>query len=278
MTTEYWIAQHVPDLFRNEARNVGVIVKSNEKKEARFFGEIEPGEIDGRILRGLAYPGVYRQWVQFWRAELSENTMESLVAANGSHYRIVQGGEVTDIGDDIPKDIVNYLYGLVVSEGGLAEALGVEDEAAERAALPFVEEIAGRLFRMGILATEPSLIVPHPVQRNQNVLGDSMANHAPEFVQENGRISVIETVDFTSRFKHRARDHAGWSAYMFKDIRAVRKNTEAIALVRAQEDDLEYEEVTNGLAMLRSEAEVIDWLKPDEQQKFLDERKKLSGT
>ena len=47
MSAKYWIAQHVADLFRNEPKNIGVVVDAVGIKKARFFGEADAsGGID----------------------------------------------------------------------------------------------------------------------------------------------------------------------------------------------------------------------------------------
>ena len=81
----------------------------------------------------------------------------------------------------------------------------------------------------------------------------------------------METVDFSTRFKQRARDHAGWSAYMFRDIGAAHEGAQAIALIRATEADSEFVEVQNGLAILSNEAKVVNWLLDEQREEFLAE-------
>jgi hypothetical protein len=52
MTVRYWIARNVEDQFRNEPRNVGIIVRERDAIAARFVGEKESGAIDRRLLGG----------------------------------------------------------------------------------------------------------------------------------------------------------------------------------------------------------------------------------
>ena len=104
MKAQYWIAQHISDLFRNEPRNIGVFVRIGDNTAARFLGETNGGQIDGRKLRGLNHPDVYRQWVDYWRSQLSEESLDELVEHSGSHYRVLDAGQVTDTGRvDLPS-------------------------------------------------------------------------------------------------------------------------------------------------------------------------------
>src|SRR5687768_7803014 len=123
MSVKYWIAQHVADVFRNEPRNIGIFVKANESCAARFFAETETGVLDGRKLRSWSHPDVYRQWIEYWRKEVSSGSLEELLNASGSHYRVIEGGEVTDVGFDLAEDVANYLYALLVSAGGFGDAI-----------------------------------------------------------------------------------------------------------------------------------------------------------
>lgn len=61
---------------------------------AKFLGEKEPGDIDGRKIRNFNFPDVYRQWIDYWRECIDTGKMESLVESSGSHYRVIGGGEL----------------------------------------------------------------------------------------------------------------------------------------------------------------------------------------
>jgi hypothetical protein len=118
VSAHYWIAQHIPDVFRNEPRNVGVFVQVRDEIAARFFGEYIPGEpIDGRRLRGMPAADVYRQWVGFWRSEMIDASIQSVVESSVGNYRVIEGGAVTDVGGDTAEDVADYLYSVLVSGG-----------------------------------------------------------------------------------------------------------------------------------------------------------------
>jgi hypothetical protein len=276
-TVEFLIAQHAPDLFRQEVRNIGVFGFRGREAAARFLGETRPGELDGRTLRTFSHPDVYRQWVDYWRSLLGrpERSVELLLAATGQHYRLVRGGDLTETAEDSMGNVVNYLYSALVSEGGMAEAIGAGEES-DLAVARLRDEIGEALDEANLLAHESGtdlFTVSHPVRRNHPVKGSASEPHRPAFVQENGHLYVIEAVDFTSTRREAAKDHAGWAAYMFKDILAARRDTaQAISVVRCRVEDEDHESVRYAMGLLRRESEVIDWLNSEERGRFIQAR------
>lgn len=274
MSINYWIAQYVEDVFRREPRNVGVFVESEGAVAARFFGAGEGDQIDGRKLRGrIEYPDVYRQWVDYWRSEIKCNSIASVLAASGSHYRVIDGGCVDDVASGELADVANYLYALLVSDGGIGEALGITEE--DQAVAYLAAEVADA-FKAANLMAGVDAVVQHPIKHLAPITGKLNIEHKPAFSQENGKLYVMETIDFTTKKKRNARDHAGWSAYMFGDIRDLRPTAEPIAIVRFTEADTGEEEVRNGLALLRNESRVVNWLENEERLLFLAERRETA--
>lgn len=278
MSVQYWIAQHIDDPFRNEPRNVGVIVRLNGEFVARFFGEQSDGTVDGRRLRGLRYPDVYKQWLSYWRAETMRGAIENVVALVTSNYRVIHGGEVTDTGSDSAGDIANYLYSMLVSEGGFREAFSVLEDSAEPVPLALNLEVSDALDQAQLLLADErrEAPVPHPVRRGSELMGRLATPYRPAFTQENGRLYVMETVDFTRGSKKASRDHAGWSAYMFHDIREARVNSESIAIVKVTDAERDIEEVRGGLALLGNEGRIVNWADDTERAGFLDERRAVA--
>jgi hypothetical protein len=221
MVARYWIAQHIEDLLRNEPQNVGVFVRVGDKVAAKFFGEVDGGGIDGRKLRSLPYPDVYRQWVEYWKEQVASG-QGKFEKASGSHYRVVEAGSVSDIEEDSADDVALYLYSLLVSEGRFKEAVPtdrIENCVQSGNDIPTLEEDLSKTLRqVDLLADDNSLLVRYPIKRRAVVAGKCVS-HTPAFVQENGALYVMETIDFTPVRKKSSIDHAGFSAYMFRDIR-----------------------------------------------------------
>ena len=278
-TISYCIAQHIPDPFRQEQRNLGVFVRKGSLVLAKFIGETIPGQFDKRRLRGFQYPEIYMQWIDYWRSLLdSENPIAELVQTSGANYRVIEGGEVTDVGEDALEDVLSYLYSLLVSEGGFREALGgLEESASTR----LNDAISTALKSANILAIKDALLpeVPHPVEINVEVNGAIQVAHRPSFIQRDGKLYVMESVDFTARDKERARDHAGLASFMFEDLkRELKDEVYTIAIVQYRPEDAEESEpVRYGLSILRSESnELTEWLNPEAQKQFIDTRKRIA--
>lgn len=288
---DYLRVQYVPDLFREEPMNVGVVVRCREETVAKFLGESEPGRLDGRTLRKFNEPSVYRQWVEYWRRILDrdgEGAFREIVETSGDHYRVVRGGEVSDVRDDSATDVANYLYSLLVSEGGFTEAMepAVETEAEEEeqeVSKKLDEELSDQFEHLNILTNEDEQLelVPHPIRRQPRIRGRKAADHTPAYVQENGRLDVIESIDFGSRFKERTRDHAGWMAYMFDDIRAGQadegRGIEAISVIRWNEEHAEIDEFRYARSLLKAESDqVVNWRDQRQRDEFLESRKEIA--
>lgn len=274
MSAKYWIAQYTPDMFRNEPKNIGVFVELNGAVECRFLGEID-GILDGRSLRSFPYPNVYRQWVEYWRREANRE-LEAVVKNPGSHYRVIEGGHTDGLGPGTEtsslRHVADYLYSTLVSEGGFVEALGVSTESEQQEALR--TEVLAALKAEQLLK---SSVVAHPIRERIGIMGQIGVEHKPAFSQENGRLYVMETVDFTQQKRQPSRDHAGWFAYVFNDIKAVRPNALGISIVRFTDtDERDNEDVKSSLAILRKESEMVNWTNASERDAFLKERRRVA--
>lgn len=269
MVARYWVAQTIEDVFRNEPRNIGVFISHQGEIAAKFYGEAEDCQIDGRKVRSLSHPDVYRQWVNYWRSMIGPSLdVGELLRTSGANYRVIQGGEVSDVGHDSASDVANYLYSMLVSEGGLREALTTDEEVREAT----LERSLLQEFELRNIFGVRDAAIRHPILKGIVVNGRTNIAHKPAFVQENGHLCVMESIDFMTQQKARSRDHAGLSAYMFNDVRTARPNTEAISIVKYTEADLENEDVEYALNILRNESVIVNWNEPAERQHFLADR------
>jgi hypothetical protein len=269
----YLIAQHVADLFRNEPRNVGVVVQIGADRTSRFIGESLSGRIDGRSIKHMPYPDVYRQWVEYWNSALAGagDPIVEILETSGKHYRIVDGGEVADIGDDSVHEVAGFLFASLVDEAGFAKALGGEE--ADIVTVQLQEDVLARLAELSILSDNGALQgVKHPVMRNATIQGDT-TTHNPTLLQQNSHPIVMEPIDLTVSRKIALRDHAGWAAFMFNDVRKACANAEAIAITRVTAEAERDKHVAYALEMLRGTAhQVVNWLSDEARSKFLNER------
>src|SRR5690242_9510979 len=74
----YLVAKYVPDEFRNEPRNVGVIVWSECGTEAKFLNTNRDGDLFGRLPRFVLSRSDYKQWVQFWISQSKKTELQFL--------------------------------------------------------------------------------------------------------------------------------------------------------------------------------------------------------
>src|SRR5215475_6711156 len=103
----YLVAKYISDLQRMEPRNVGIVLWASGKVFARFLGERpdDPGKVDGRTVPGfIASTAAYKQWIEFWRAQLgnetpskfSESGLNSLKDASRGNFLLVDGGFILE--------------------------------------------------------------------------------------------------------------------------------------------------------------------------------------
>ena len=123
MSAKYWVARYVEDVFRDEPKNVGVVVAvDGGGLAAKFAGERDDGKLDRHKLAGtFAHPSVYIQWHEYWRNEIDKGNIAEIVEAKTSNYFVSQGGEVSDIGTDTAVEVCQFLFSALVS-GGVHEA------------------------------------------------------------------------------------------------------------------------------------------------------------
>jgi len=275
VSMQYWIAQYIKDPIRKEPINIGVFVRNTEQMAAKFLGENERNKIIKKKLSWFTNPDVYRQWVDYWREQIAKNDPRKIEKPNGSHFRVVDWGEVIDTGDDPPQQVADYLFSRLVSYGGLTEALQDKSEVITKSK-PLEREFSGILRKYDLLKDRPELHIKYPIRKDVEILGSNIV-HRPSFVQENGILHIMELVDFTVSQKKRSLDHAGFSAYMFRDIKDSRSKVENYAIVRVSDEDKERDDVQYGLKVLENESDIIDWSDQKQQKAFVEERKKIAA-
>lgn len=120
MSITWFLARHVADLARGEARNMGVVLVHGDQILARFVGENEQGVVDGRRVRAYETSGAYKQWVQYWRSQLAYGPENIINVAKASdrhgNYFLDAAGEWL-VGEPLaPQAMLDELYGRLVEE------------------------------------------------------------------------------------------------------------------------------------------------------------------
>jgi hypothetical protein len=170
---KYLIAKYIPDLARMEPRNVGIIVWSPDGVEARFAAEKinQPGVIDGRSIPAfVGSANAFRQWIEFWRAELRKPEIETaegsripqsapaflsaLQSWNRGNFVLTEGGFLLDpVASDDLSDLADHLFQKLVDSP-------TTDEIRD----PTLDELCDRLIGETNLSRDPHFVSRYPVE------------------------------------------------------------------------------------------------------------------
>jgi hypothetical protein len=267
MTVQYWIAKNVDDPFRNETRNVGVIARDARGIAARFIGERDTGELDRRLLgQRFRYPDVYLQWLDFWRGEIGQGRVDSILKAKTSNYFVAEGGEITDTGSDSVEAVCAFLYTLLITDAPVMDAFELGEEEDLTRGLD--SEISHALTALSLLGDAPKFGVRYPVRREQPIKGKHVV-HKPSFSQKNGRLYVYEAIDFTMKRPKIVRERAGWMAYMYADIRQEDETAQAFSIFRPNTED--GETMSYAKQILGGESTLVNWADDNQRKRFLNQ-------
>lgn len=270
-TVRYMIAQHTPDPFRKEPRNVGVIVEKNGIIEARFLGECGRGTWDMSQLRSFESPNAYRLWVDHWRKVIDSAGFDGLLRSGNSSFSVIPGGEVGDTGDDPAGDVCQFLFGRVVFRSRKPEIVS-QDELPATGPLP--KELRSAFRELGLMSS--SSRVRNPILSPHYVRGASTWHEIPFYQETETDCWAMETVDFSVRRKSAARDHAAYAHVAFTDLMRPEfvsdRTVHAIGIVRLSEEDSENRDVGQGLEILGRSCTILRWNDPKEREEFLKAR------
>lgn len=278
MKVNYWIVQHIPDLMRHEPRNIGIFAEIENNIYCKFQGENEDGSIDGRKIKWIEYPEVYKQWIEFWKDEAKNNNIEEILEETTDYYNVSKSGFLTDLPEGITSiNVLNYLFSNLVSTDSFIETNELDRKSNSHSRnVNFEDEIIDIFEKEKILDNYPNLLLHHPVEKFKDIKVNNIT-HTITLVQENGIVSLIEPIDFVSHSnKKRSIDHAGLLAYKFKDIKGSNTSADAFSLVKITDEEMEISEVRYGIELLKKESEIINWLDDDIRNDFLKKRKEIA--
>jgi hypothetical protein len=179
---------------------------------------------------------------------------------------------VADIGNDSVHEVASFLYTSLVSEDGMAIALGGEE--AEIVTVPLQDDVGTIFQEQRVLAQDdaPLTGVQFPVHRNAAVTGKT-TTHRPAFYQHNGHPVVMETIDLTVVNRRVAlRDHADWAAFIFGDIKAQNPQAEPISIARISTESERDANVKYAIDLLQSQSRLVNWLSESDRTRFVQER------
>lgn len=275
MSAKYWVAKYVEDVFRDEPKNVGIIVSTSDGLAARFAGERDDLTMDRRRLgQRFKFADVYLQWVDFWREQVNSGRVDEIMLSATPNYFVIPAGEVSDTGDDGADVICNFLFSLLVSDASVMEAFeGITESDAER---ELSQDVSATFTEWEILADGPTLQFRNPIRKKQHVQGGH-AVHQPSFSQRNGKLYLYEAIDFNAKRPKLLRERAGFMAYMFTDIRqALGDTVDAYSLIRPSVESNTGEAVEFANSVLCGESRIINWADVNERYLFLQERRRIA--
>jgi hypothetical protein len=122
----YTIAKYIPDVFRNEPRNIGVLLWTPDGTAARFLGEKPdtPGEVDeAAVPKFVSSAHAYKEWVRYWRRELSkvmtgaDDPFGRMRDTGPGNFRLADDGYLTlpVPADELPAAL-DHLFATLVAE------------------------------------------------------------------------------------------------------------------------------------------------------------------
>jgi hypothetical protein len=76
--------------------------------------------------------------------------------------------------------------------------------------------------------------------------------------------------------RKKIKEHAGFLAYLYNDIKSARAKFEPISIIKLQENDEDNEDVKDGIIMLKNESDIINWLNTTQKNEFLDNRRQIA--
>lgn len=288
MAVTYAVAKYVPDLFRQEPRNVGVFVANEEAAVVRLLGDAGSGKLDLRRAGPAREDGdIYAEWFAHWhrlvnrvnaspqRAPVATELLTALQADGGDMFAVWAGGDylVDDEDEENLEEIASELFGRLVTG---VEAEAEEDEETEQ---PKLHVEMKRIFQeAGILEDKRrrQQDVRHPIRMKEEVRGTLAVPYRPSFSQLNGKLTVIEDIDFAAIGEEKLQNHALSTAFMFRDIARARLQVEPVELitvVHLHPDRNQYPQEVGMAALKEVEGmRIVNWDIPRARDRFIEER------
>jgi hypothetical protein len=263
----YLVAKYISDLQRMEPRNVGIVLWASGKVSARFLGERadDLGKVDGRTVPGfIASTAAYKQWVEFWRAQLgnqtssrfSESGLNSLKDASRGNFLLVDGGLILEeISPSYLPKLTNDLFQRLVDTTSSEDP---KDPILEQIANNWIKELGltrNEHFRSRYEVVCP--ITPKVEERFE-------FSHA---YTANGIQKLYQRVPLTRRYSHLRRTVHD-SAWMFEKViqQGIVRRDQAVALVYATDELMRDPEISRSFNVLSSVASVANLA--DQSQAF----------
>lgn len=187
MSAPWFVVKYVPDLYRREPRNVGVVLLDGDRGLARFLGQ-DPlsDEVDADRVRSVVpETRTYRSWVEYFLYHVHAGTWsrvrESLSRRAMDNFYVEEGGS-WQLDNDDPHRLLGELYDSLVAE---------PPAPLQRSATPHLAALVNQVF---IAAGVASRIESRPAFEI-DVTGLRGRVHSKvrfDYLYANGHVTVME--------------------------------------------------------------------------------------
>ncbi len=263
---KYLLAKYIPDLMRQEPRNIGVVLWSQEGVEARFIAEKEYREIDGRSIPSfVSSPSAYRQWIEYWREQISSDEiqdpraqktarkssdqfLEVLKLSNKGNFVLADGGILMEpvTSSELPT-VTNELFTSLV-----------EDYSLEISSEITLVDACDEIIKSTNLIKSPYFKTAFPIECEVNGTTDE---YTFSYAFQNGSLGgLYQRVHLPKKKKELIKKNVHETAWMFENVIKSQRIAQdrTAALVFASEEQQSDSETARLLGVLNSVTRVIN--------------------
>lgn len=189
MANSWYLVKYVPDLFRNEPQNVGVVVVSGDSYATKFMGERPDGVIDGRrISSRISALETYKAWVGFIKKAVRDGNLDDridrLSRRSLDSFLIEHRGPL--LGDHVETSMGQVAHELFVSL--VSEEPGQATATLEEMSDSIISKLA---------------VLPDRLERGVDyriaVRGDAIQDMHFDYRYVNGKVTLIDRISLTMR-------------------------------------------------------------------------------
>lgn len=273
----YILAKYIPELLRNEPRNVGVVVWTPWGVAAKFRGEKSRGLDQRKIPQWVQSRPAYTEWIHIWRAIIQQGKIKSRhgewqaegldfldgLATTGKQNYIFgdKGSVMDDIAESDVAPLVNFLFSTLVEDGVDHKSAKAEYDM-ERICNKIISRTEA--FRNRRFKRDLPVFCPIPPNAVETVNFDyAIGDETPEW--------LYKRVSLAPRAAENSIHAAAWEfrSVIAANIVTREKSAALILPTPEQKKDGEYLRQLDGL---RTQARIIDL--SDESSRFEDELNK----
>jgi hypothetical protein len=190
VAANWYLVKYVPDPFRDEPRNIGVVVEDEGRGAVRFVGQ-HKGVFDGRRARGaVRSPRTLKAWIEYVEYHLNSGTfreqVQRLSSRPGQNYRIDFRGTVGSEESNFDA-VADDLFAELVGDPDTESIASIDDLANEllfhRLRVPENHRIERDVsYRVNLRGEPYELGFDYRYENDRTTLLDKISLAAPEKV------------------------------------------------------------------------------------------------